>query len=225
MIEDYAEFFYRRLPNDNRGYIEGGILVFPEMLGISAPNELDDNDLYLYLAKYICALDPLANAQTKEDGMEKLKQVARTLEIDPEVFTQHTQYLYMLESLLQGKQLGTGFEDLKSIFSLQVAKAKRLLEDTADGVKPEVRSAGEKILSCLRAPQPSPSVQPQALAPSPIAANGQNFNQVPQPQLPQKKAKSNPLRFLVSRPAILTYALAFGAYTLSNTFSEKGFEE
>ena len=46
MIEDYAEFFYRRLPNDNRGYIEGGILVFPEMLGISAPNELDDNDPY-----------------------------------------------------------------------------------------------------------------------------------------------------------------------------------
>lgn len=143
-IEKFSEILYKELPEQNLGYVLGGILVYPNMFGLVLPLKMEDQDLYRYTTRYIKAMDILANARSQEDGDERMKELARGLEVDYGKWVKDNSYIYMLESIMSGKPLPTDFNSIKQIYGMQARRGRVILMDLAHSVEPEFVTAVTK---------------------------------------------------------------------------------
>ena len=143
-IEKFSEILYKELPEQNLGYVLGGILVYPNMFGLVLPLKMEDQDLYRYTTRYIKAMDILANARSQEDGDERMKELAKGLEIDYGKWVKDNSYIYMLESIMSGKPLPTDFNSIKQIYTMQARRGRVILMDLAHSVEPEFVTAVTK---------------------------------------------------------------------------------
>lgn len=128
-LEKYSQILYKELPNERGAFVEGGVLVYPRMFGLALPSEPTEQDMYRYLTRYSKSMDYLASATSKLNGKDRIRFLARAIEVEEDAFKRDSELLFMLESVLAGKLLQANTETFKTIFEKQAQRARQILID------------------------------------------------------------------------------------------------
>ena len=231
-MDKLKDLFYKELPAQNKAFVEGGVLVHPQMFNIVLPTEMSDDDLYQYMSRYVTVLDPLTKAQTGEEGKLLTKEAALKLGVDPDEFMKNSSLLYQLECVLAGEMLPATFDHIKKVYDNQVRRARIIMIDLSGIVSPQTVQRTEQInhqLMVKQLPPPKDAVPPpthqQPLPPHPVHPTPpqQQFLPTHNPIVPTYSGAENntePRNFkskltgvLTSTPALFTYAL-IGGYAI-----------
>jgi len=226
-MDKLKDLFYKELPAQNKAFVEGGVLVHPQMFNIVLPTEMTDDDLYQYMSRYVTVLDPLTKAHTGEEGKVLTKEAALKLGVDPDEFMKNSSLLYQLECVLAGEMLPATFDHIRKVYDNQVRRARIIMIDLSGIVSPQTVQRSEAInqrLMTKQLPPPKDAVPPpqQAAYPEPPPP--------PMPEYPLAQnavvpaydgvAQEEPRNFkkkltgaLTSTPALFTYAL-IGGYAI-----------
>lgn len=226
-MDKLKDLFYKELPAQNKAYVEGGVLVHPQMFNIVLPTEMTDDDLYQYMSRYVTVLDPLTKAHTGEEGKVLTREAALKLGVDPDEFMKNSSLLYQLECVLAGEMLPATFDHIRKVYDNQVRRARIIMIDLSGIVSPQTVQRSEAInqrLMTKQLPPPKDTVPPpqQAAYPEPPPP--------PMPEYPLAKnavvpaydgvVQEEPRTFkkkltgaLTSTPALFTYAL-IGGYAI-----------
>ncbi len=163
-LENFSKALYQDLPSQNLGFVEGGVLVYPSMIGLALPTDLQDRDLYIYLKMYVKVMDELSKAQNEEEGKDSLKRAAKVLDVPEEKFMKETGYPYMLECVISKQVIPTSFENIQRIFSSQRDRANLLLEEMQDQVDETAKDVGKKLTEKFTA-MPKTVTEPEVVEP------------------------------------------------------------
>lgn len=134
MIDEYRQIIYEDLPKQNLAFVEGGVLIYPKMLGLNLPITMDEKDLYQYLHAYISFADSMSKVKDEQQGRRTLRKYAESIPVDHQKLEKDTTYIYMTESVMNGKLLDKSFESIKKIYTKQAQRARVMLMDVIPNI-------------------------------------------------------------------------------------------
>ena len=123
-IEDFKQVIYQDLPKQNLAFVEGGVLIYPQMFGLTLPLKMEEKDLYQYLHAYINFADSMAKVKDEQEGRRVLRNYADKIKVDPEKFEKDTFYIYMTESVMNNEELDKSFTNIQKIYTKQAQHSR-----------------------------------------------------------------------------------------------------
>jgi hypothetical protein len=144
-LEHFSKALYQDLPSQNLGFVEGGVLIYPSMIGLTLPTDMQERDLYIYLSLYTTVMDKLAMAENENEGKSLVEDTAKELDVSKDKFEKDTGKIYMLECLIANKVLPTSFNQIQTVFKTQRHRANQLLNDIQSDVDETAKDIGEKL--------------------------------------------------------------------------------
>ena len=144
-LKRFSNILYKELPSKNLAFVEGGVLIYPEMIGLTMPLKMDDNDMYRYLTLYSSVMDKLGSAKDGSEGKQLLKDVAEELQVDFDKFKIDNINIIMLESLLANKILTMDFKNIQKTYQKQKGRAELILADLKFDVPEDVKKTAKSL--------------------------------------------------------------------------------
>ena len=144
-LPHFSKALYQDLPSQNLGFVEGGVLICPSMLGLTLPTDMQERDLYIYLCLYNQVMKKLSLAQNESQGKDVVRIASKELNVSKENFEKDTGKIYMLECLIANKVLPTNFNQIQTVFKTQQKRSEDLQKDLENSVDETAKSIGEKL--------------------------------------------------------------------------------
>ena len=154
-LDLFRKIIYQDLPEQNLAFVEGGVLIYPQMLGMTVPLNMTEEDMYRYLVLFESVMDKMGSAINEKQGQRYLQQVAQELGVNPDKFKKDNINFLMVESLLQGKVLMMDFKTVQSIYNKQKYKARKMIADLEIDIPTSVKSTAKKIPKTIAVSNPS----------------------------------------------------------------------
>jgi len=241
-IDQFSKILYKELPSQNLAFIEGGVLVYPQMIGLSLPLTMNEDDLYLYLSLYSRVMNKLSLAKSESEGKALVETLAKELGVASDKFKKDNQYIYMTESVLAGKPLLTSFDSIQSLYRSQRDRSLSILEDLESSVKENTREVAKKVqekiaevLNNVKSKKVEPNVQPPTFTTAQLPLLPINEGTVREttesgtvdPQKEESPTILGKTKTFLTKPPVLIAIVVLGGLALSNTLlgSNEGEEE
>jgi hypothetical protein len=186
-LENFSKVLYQDLPSRNLGFVEGGVLICPSMIGLTLPTDLQDRDLYIYMCLYNQLMKKLASASNEVMGKAIVNEASKELEVPKDAFEKNTGQIYMLECLIAKQIIPSSFENIQAIFRSQEKRSKDLLVDLEKEVDDIAKEIGSNLKKKVALPVDNVKENKESVPPAPPP----NTSKTQTPPLPQEDYSSS----------------------------------